>query len=87
MSFRHSTCSKLISESKRALIETKGSRGMRPVHAVFWYDECNEALKEWIEERHHFLRRRGIASDALFLAVHRDKGVARIGPSAVNIAF
>jgi site-specific recombinase XerD len=74
-------------ESKRALIETKKSRGMRPVRAVFWYDECNEVLKQWIEERDRFLRRRGIASDALFLAVHRETGVARIGPSAVNIAF
>jgi site-specific recombinase XerD len=60
---------------------------MRPVRSVFWYDECNDALKAWIEERDKFLRTRGATNDALFVISHRDKGVARIGPSAVGIAF
>jgi integrase/recombinase XerC len=72
-------------EEKRALIRTKKSRGMRPVRAVFWYDECNDALKAWIEERERFLKKRGAKEDALFVIIHRDKGVARIGPSAVGI--
>jgi integrase/recombinase XerC len=72
-------------EEKRALIQTKKSRGMRPVRAVFWYDECNDALKAWIEERARFLNKRGANEEALFLIIHRDKGVARIGQSAVNI--
>ncbi len=73
--------------NKRALIKTEKSRGMKPIRPVFWYDECNEALKEWIEERDRFLRKRGITEDALFVISHRDKGVARIGQSAVGIAF
>jgi len=72
-------------DDKRALIRTKKSRGMRPVRAVFWYNECNDALRGWIEERERFLNKRGVREDALFVIVHRDKGVARIGPSAVGI--
>jgi integrase/recombinase XerC len=72
-------------DQKRALIKTKKSRGMRPIRAVFWYDECNDALKAWIEERQRLLDKRGAKEDALFVIVHRDKGVARIGPSAVGI--
>src|SRR5262245_37964614 len=72
-------------EEKRALIRTKKSRGMRPVRAVFWYDECNDALKAWIEECERFLSKRGTKEDALFLINHRNKGVARIGASAVGI--
>jgi integrase/recombinase XerC len=73
--------------NKRALIRTEKSRGMKPIRPVFWYDESNEALKEWIEERERFLRKRGVTEEALFVISHRDKGVARIGHSAVGIAF
>ncbi|HEY7248513.1 MAG TPA: tyrosine-type recombinase/integrase [Xanthobacteraceae bacterium] len=72
---------------RRAVIQTKKSRGMRPVRAVFWYDECNSALKEWLEERDRLLRKRGAQENALFVIVHRGTGVARIGPTAVHIAF
>jgi integrase/recombinase XerC len=58
---------------------------MRPVRGVFWYSECNDALKAWIEERERFLNKRGAKEEALFVIVHRDKGVARIGPSAAGI--
>jgi integrase/recombinase XerC len=75
-------------EHKRAIIQTKKSRGMRPIRPVFWEDECNDALKLWIAERERFLRKRGRKDEAaLFVIVHRDKGVARIGSSAVGIAF
>ncbi len=74
-------------DKKRALIQTKKSRGMRPIRAVFWYDECNEAMKEWLEEREKFLQKRNTKEDALFVIVHKNKGVARIGPSAAGIAF
>lgn len=74
-------------ENKRAMIKTKKSRGMRPIRAIFWEDECSDALKDWIEERRKFLRKRGANADALFVVVHRDKGVARIGESGLHIAF
>src|SRR3989344_1031772 len=75
-------------ERKHAMIKTKKSRGMRPIRGVVWFDECNDALKEWIAERERFLRKRGTKNvEALFVVVHRDKGVARIGPSAVGIAL
>lgn len=72
-------------DSKRAIIQTKKSRGMRPIRPVFWFDETNEALKAWIAERAAFLRKRGVKSDALFLMVHRDTGVARIGPTTIGL--
>ena len=71
--------------NKRALIKTKKSRGMRPIRPVFWGEECNNALRQWISERERFLKKRGMSEEALFVIVHRDKGVARIGPSAVGI--
>ena len=69
------------------LIKTKKSRGLRPIRGVFWYDECNDAIKEWIAERERFLKKRGVSGSALFVATSRDNGVGRIGPSAINIAF
>lgn len=74
-------------QEKRAIIQTKKSRGMRPVRAVYWYEECNDALEEWIKERGVFLKKHGTKNDALFITSHRDKGVSRIGNSAVHIAF
>jgi len=74
-------------ENKRAMIRTKKSRGMKPVRAVFWYDECNVALKEWIGERAKFLQSHGATSEALFLVSHRDTGIARIGSTGVGIAM
>jgi site-specific recombinase XerD len=74
-------------EKRRAMIKTEKSRGLRPVRSVFWYDECNQALKQWIDERGRFIRKRRVHEEALFIASHRDKGVARVGPSAVHIAF
>lgn len=72
---------------KKAIIKTKKTRGMRPFRPVFWEDECNEALKAWIAEREAFLSKRNAKEEALFVIVHRDKGVARVGPSAIGIAF
>ena len=74
-------------EERKATIKTKKSRGMRPVRCVFWGPDCNEALKAWVDERQRFLSKRGVNDTAFFLVSHRDKGVSRIGPSAVGIAF
>lgn len=73
-------------ENKRAIIQTKKSRGMRPIRPVFWHDECNSALAEWIKERELFLKKRGSKEKALFVACQRGS-VRRIGPTAVHIAF
>lgn len=74
-------------ENKRARIKTEKTRGMVPFRNVFWEDECNGAIKEWLEERKLFLKERNKTSEALFICNHRDTGVGRIGKTAINIAF
>ncbi len=71
---------------REALIKTEKSRGMVPMRPVVWFKECNEVLREWMEEREKFLQMRGAKKEAaLFVVSHRDSGVTRIGPSAVHI--
>lgn len=76
-------------ENKRALIKTEKSRGMRPMRAVFWYDDCNNSLKHWLVVRDRMMRRIKSLGDpgALFVGAHGVQTGYRITHSGVEIAF
>lgn len=76
-------------DSKRTLIKTEKSRGMRPVRGAFWYDECGEALNQWLKVRAKMMKTiRGLGDPgALFVSVNGWQSGYRLTNSGVEIAF
>lgn len=42
----------------KATIKTEKSKGRRPIRQIFWTEETNEALKEWLDKREYLQKTR-----------------------------
>lgn len=56
-------------------IKTEKSRGKRPVRQVYWSDDTQAALSDWLGFREQYARTRTIRdTDAVFIALNSGKG-------------
>lgn len=73
---------------RRVLIKTAKSRGIKPIREIFWDDEADEALKDWLNVRDEFMDRKVCKDpDALFIGVRGWQSGKRITNSGVGIMF
>lgn len=57
-------------ENKRALIKTEKNRGSRPYREIFWTEETNKNLINWLKMREELIKRpHHRESDALFISI------------------
>ncbi len=72
-------------ENKKVLIRTEKARRRRPFRDLFWTNETNEHLKDWLAVRDKWQARGRVKDpEALFIATKGAHTGQRIGPDAPN---
>jgi site-specific recombinase XerD len=73
---------------RRALIRTEKAKKNRPIREIFWSNETNEVLKEWLEVRENFGNSTlYLDPEALFVAVSGQKRGGRLNQDALRGIF
>lgn len=57
-------------QNRKAIIKTEKSRGRRPIREIFWKENTNRAIKQWIEKRKYLMNIMEFQNkDALFISI------------------
>ena len=71
------------------VIRTEKNRGSKPFRRVFWYEEANNALNQWISLREEFVKMFPVKDeDALFIGTKMSHGLGyRMTPFTVGVVL
>jgi len=71
--------------NKRALIRTEKNRGSRPFREIFWTEETNKSVSNWLKAREKFIDKPYFKDcEAMFISIAGTKPFTRITPHGIS---